>query len=333
MSIGWPLVPLAKVARPISRVVSVTSGETYRTIGVRWWGEGAYERQTIDGSQTAAKTLNIVRENDLIINKIWVRHGSTAIASAAVDGCAASGEFPMFELDPSRVMPRWIHWLTKMRPFWDSCDRLSQGTSGKNRIRPELFLTILVPLPPLHEQQRIVAHIEELVGKITQAGELRRESRRDMRAALLASYSAIIKDACRFTMSTVAPLVRRPINVIEETLYPELGIRSFGKGTFHKSPVRGSEIGSKRLFGIEPGDLLFNIVFAWEGAVAIAKPEDVGRVGSHRFLTRVVNPDLALASYLCFHFLTERGLEQLPASISRWRRKKSHSRPQNIGEN
>ena len=57
-------------------------GVSYRTIGVKWWGEGAYERETIDGSQTAARTLSIVREGDLIINKILVRHGSTAVASA-----------------------------------------------------------------------------------------------------------------------------------------------------------------------------------------------------------------------------------------------------------
>jgi hypothetical protein len=39
--------------------------------------------------------------------------------------------------------------------------------------------------------------------------------------------------------------------------YPELGIRSFFKGTFHKPHLSALEIGSKRVFWIEPGDLLF----------------------------------------------------------------------------
>lgn len=140
-------VALSQIAKPIVRYIPVIPGTSYRTIGVKWWGEGAYERQTIDGSETAAKTLSIVRENDLIINKIWVRHGSTAVASKAVDGCAASGEFPTFELDRTQILPRWMHWLTKSREFWKQCDILSRGTSGKNRIRPELFLTIRIPLP------------------------------------------------------------------------------------------------------------------------------------------------------------------------------------------
>jgi type I restriction enzyme S subunit len=168
-----PTVPLSKIAKPISRPVDVLPGTSYRTIGVKWWGEGAYERETIDGSQTAAKTFSLVKEGDLIINKIWVRHGSTAIAGKDVDGCAASGEFPTFALDLTEVLPRWLHWQTKTREFWEKCARLSQGTSGKNRIKPDVFLSIEIPLPPLEEQRRIVARVEELAGKIEEARSLR----------------------------------------------------------------------------------------------------------------------------------------------------------------
>ena len=75
---------------------SSRSGTEYRTIGVKWWGMGVYERETIDGSRTAAKNLSIVREGDLIINKIWVRHGSVAIADKDVDGCAWLWRIPNF---------------------------------------------------------------------------------------------------------------------------------------------------------------------------------------------------------------------------------------------
>lgn len=169
-------VALSDIATPISRPVTVTPGVVYRTLGVKWWGGGAYEREAIDGSQTAAKTLSIVNKDDLIINKIWVRHGSTAIVDERVDGCAASGEFPTFALNPDKVLSRWIHWLTKTGKFWECCDRLSRGTSGKNRIRPDQFLTIQIPLPPLAEQRRVVARIEELAAKIEEARVLRREA-------------------------------------------------------------------------------------------------------------------------------------------------------------
>lgn len=195
MSKPWPEVPLTEIAKPISRTVEVIPGQSYRTIGVKWWGEGAYERETIDGSRTAAKTLSLVRQGDLIINKIWVRHGSTAIAGADVDGCAASGEFPTFTLDESRVVPRWLHWQTKTRGFWAKCDALSQGTSGKNRIKPELFLTILVPMPTLAEQRRVVARIEELAAQIHEARTLRHQAAEEAEALIPRETSSLLDDA------------------------------------------------------------------------------------------------------------------------------------------
>jgi len=87
-----------------------------------------------------------------------------------------------------------------------------------------------------------------------------------------------------------------------------LGIRSFGKGTFHKPPLSGSEVGIKRLYRIEPGDLLLSNVFAWEGAIAIAQPYDAGRFGSHRFITCQADPDLTTAEFLRYYFLTKKGM-------------------------
>ena len=51
---------------------------------------------------------------------------------------------------------------------------------------------------------------------------------------LLGVFQKIIKDAKYTPMSKVAPIVRRPVNVVEDGQYLELGIRSFGKGTFCK---------------------------------------------------------------------------------------------------
>jgi type I restriction enzyme S subunit len=71
------------------------------------------------------------------------------------------------------------------------------------------------------------------------------------------------------------------------------------------------EVGTKHLYRIKPGDLLFNNVFAWEGAVAMARPNDTGRFGSHRFITCVPRSGIATANFLSFFFLTPEGLEKL----------------------
>jgi len=187
----------------------------------------------------------------------------------------------------------------------------AQGSTNYAAIRPSDVLGYKLPLPPLTEQRRIVARIEALSDRIEEVHGLKQKIKADERHMLLSTFSKLIATGTLQPMGRVAPITRRPVKVEMESMYPELGIRSFGKGTFHKSPVAGIEIGSKKLFCIEPGDLVFNNVFAWEGAVAVAKTEDAGRVGSHRFIACVPRKDVATASFLCFYFLTEEGLKKL----------------------
>jgi len=174
MSNNFPMVPLGDVATPVERPEAPMAGKKYRQVGVRLWGEGAYGRESIDGSQTKYSTLSLVETDDIIVNKIWARNGSVAVIPEYLAGGYVSGEFPTFTPLREGLNPRWFHWLTKTKTFWKQCDEKSQGTSGKNRIRPERFLEIKIPLPPLEEQQRIVARIEELAAKVEEARGLRR---------------------------------------------------------------------------------------------------------------------------------------------------------------
>lgn len=45
--------------------------------------------------------------------------------------------------------------------------------------------------------------------------------------------------------------------------------------------------------------------------MAVVKPEDAGRVGSHRFITCVPKAFVATTPFLYFHFTTEQGLHDL----------------------
>lgn len=100
--------------------------------------------------------------------------------------------------------------------------------------------------------------------------------------------------------------VKRPITVDPDSEYREIGIRSWGKGFFHKDVVRGALLEGKSVFSIEPGDFVLNIVFAWEGAVAVATDAERGMVGSHRFPTFRCSEEVDL-DYLLMVFQTEHG--------------------------
>jgi type I restriction enzyme S subunit len=173
---NWPQVPIRQIASLAERPEVPIPGQTYRQIGVRLWGQGAYERDSIDGSETRYATLNRVEADDIIVNKIWARNGSVAVVSPDLSGCFGSSEFPTFAPVREKLYPRWFHWITKTSDFWQQCDKKSQGTSGKNRIRPEQFLSVEIPLPPLAEQQRVVARIEALARRVEEARGLRAQA-------------------------------------------------------------------------------------------------------------------------------------------------------------
>lgn len=176
MSKAWPKVKLREVLIPMERAESPIPGTVYRQIGVRLWGAGAHEREAIDGGSTKYSKLFRVEAGDVIVNKIWARNGSVSVVPEALSGCYGSAEFPIFAPRRDRLDSAWVHWMTKMRSFWMQCDENSQGTSGQNRIRPERFLEIEIPLPPLYEQKRIVARIEEFAAQINEASSLRQQA-------------------------------------------------------------------------------------------------------------------------------------------------------------
>lgn len=311
MSKPWPRVKLGDVLTPVQREGVPTAGTLYRQIGVRLWGVGAYERESIDGSQTKYAKLFQAKVGDVIVNKIWARNGSVAVVDEALDGTWGSSEFPLFESDRARLSPQWMHWITKAPWFWQACDEHAQGTSGKNRIKPEQFLEIKIPLPSIKDQRCIVTRIDAIQQQLQQADVLRSSIDHDIASLLAVRFQETLQHAEWRPMREVAPIVRRDVVADHQTSYAELGIRSFGKGTFHKPTLSGIELGGKRVYRIEPGDLLFSNVFAWEGAIAVAKPEDTGRVGSHRFISCVPHHGLVTAEYLRYYFLTDEGMSKI----------------------
>jgi type I restriction enzyme S subunit len=106
-------------------------------------------------------------------------------------------------------------------------------------------------------------------------------------------------------------LERRPVNIIADKEYAEIGVYCFGKGIFHKEPRSGLEVGDKKLFLITEGDFILQVTFAWEGAVGLASNHENGMYGSTRFPTFRVNENLCYPPFLVNYFKTQEGRNQL----------------------
>ncbi len=309
----WTKVPTRKFLTPVRREHSVEPEASYRLLGAHWYGEGLYTKEVKPGSEIRANKLYRVQKGDFVYNRLFAWKGSFAVATKENDSCFVSNEFPCFTINERSVVPQYLRWYFAREPAWDDALNLSMGATptSRNRLKEEYFLELNIPLPPLLEQQRIVARIESLAAKIEEAKMLKNEITQDGGKLLLGTFYKLTSGANQKSISEIAPITRRPVNIDTDSSYPEIGIRSFGKGTFHKPQINGWEVGSKKLYRVQEGDLLFNNVFAWEGAIAVVQPEDKERVGSHRFIACVPKEEVVTANFLRFYFLTEEGLEKI----------------------
>jgi type I restriction enzyme S subunit len=82
------------------------------------------------------------------------------------------------------------------------------------------------------------------------------------------------------SLGKILKLERRPVEIVPDKKYAEIGIYCFGKGIFHKEPRSGLEVGDKKLFQIKEGDLILQVTFAWEGAVGLASKKEDGNAAS-----------------------------------------------------
>ena len=118
-------------------------------------------------------------------------------------------------------------------------------------------------------------------------------------------------DWTKVKMEEIFNRVNNPVLVEKDKLYQEIGIRSHGKGIFHKEYKLGIELGNKRVFWIEPNVFIVNIVFAWEQAIAKTTEKELGMIGSHRFPMYKPVKDILDLEYITYYFKTKRGKEKL----------------------
>jgi type I restriction enzyme S subunit len=307
----WSLVALAEVLTHNKEYIEEPEPKIYPKLSVKLYGRGVVLDDSADGSLLRMKKHQIAKNGQVILSEIWGKKGAIGFVPPEGDGALCTSHFFLFDVNYEKLEPKYLQAIFIANYLQNQLDAEAKGTTGYAAVRPKHLLSAKIPLPPLDEQRRIVARIEELAAKVEEARGLRRQIEKEINGTLFGAYQKIIDNVQWLSMEEVAPLERRSVDVKSSESYPELGVRSFGKGTFHKPALSGLEVGTKKLFRIEAGDLIFQIVFAWEGAVAVAQEKDKGRCGSHRFLTCVPKKEVVNSSFLYFHFLTTKGLQDL----------------------
>lgn len=315
MKDNWKQTTVGDFVEQVNNTISLIPTETYTLLGMSLEGRGLFVREQKKGSEIGSKTLNKLQSGNFIYSRLFAWKGAFDFVKDEFEGFYVSDEYPTFKVDDKKADVQFLHYYFNQAKTWKAVEQFCIGVTkaSRNRFKEKFFLDFPINLPDLHTQKQIVSKIETIKNKRNKIFDLTTQQTKDINNLLFSKYTDLIENAEWLPMKEVAPIVRRPVFLNDEALYPELGIRCFGKGTFHKPALTGTEVATKKIFQIKKGDLVFSNVFAWEGGIAVAKEEDNDRYGSHRFISCVADEEKALAEFLCYHFLSPKGLEDINA--------------------
>ncbi|WP_098731294.1 restriction endonuclease subunit S [Brevibacterium epidermidis] len=155
------VIKLGSIASQAIDPVPVVAGQFYNSLGVKWRGEGVLIRKSRDGAEIKATTLYRAQPGQLVYNKMFVVEGSFAIVPEGDEPAAVSNEFPVFNIDRSKVEPLWLleHLCNPytLRRIEREVTGTERGTmKSRRRWKSGQFLNFEIDLPPLDEQREIV---------------------------------------------------------------------------------------------------------------------------------------------------------------------------------
>lgn len=110
------------------------------------------------------------QENDIIIAKITpcMENGKCALATGLTNGIGmGSSEFHVFRCG-DKILPKYLFGYLNRRVIRQAAEKMMTGSSGHRRVPIGFYQQLVIPLPTLGEQQKIVSVIQQAEEHIAQ---------------------------------------------------------------------------------------------------------------------------------------------------------------------
>ena len=169
----WERVPLGEVLTQDTAYVDEPEPRMYPKLSVKLYGRGVVLDTPVQGSELKMRRHQLSKPGQVILSEIWGKKGAIGLVPADGGGALCTSHFFLFYIDESRVLPEWLGLIFRANHLEDQLNAGARGTTGYAAVRPKHLLATEIPLPPLHEQQRIVARVKGLLDKVEEARLLR----------------------------------------------------------------------------------------------------------------------------------------------------------------
>lgn len=204
------------------------------------------------------------------------------------------------------VIASYLAEVLNYHPIHSQFVRLANGVT-RFGLTLSAMEEITLPLPTKKEQEiimNILLKWDTAIGKTEKLIEAKM-----LRHAALSNKLLSRK----FNAVSLKAFLKPTLRAISRPTKPywALGIRSHGKGTFRRFVENPNSVVMDTLYRVKREDLIVNITFAWEGAIAFVGQTDEDCFVSHRFPTYEVNINKALPDYLRHVIVQKRFIRNL----------------------
>lgn len=257
----WTKARLGDVTTQIQHLVKVAAGESYPLLGVRWYAEGPFLRETVTSKTSKASRFYRVRPGQFIYNRLFAGKGSFGLVGAELDGSYVSNEFPLFDCDATRLLPEFLNLHFRQTHLWEEIERVSTGTTAsRNRWKEAQFNDHRIALPTVDEQRRIVevmAAIDAQIDALSKEVE-RLHAVTRLRRADLVNDEAVAEVRAEQAFEFSTGVRRTPDRASGPSMTPYLRSANVGYGSLDLSDVQemNYEPHEREKFGLRYGDVL-----------------------------------------------------------------------------
>jgi type I restriction enzyme S subunit len=208
MSMKWPMVKLGEVLSQYTEYIDAPEPGEYPKLSVKLYGKGVTLDSPANGATLKMMRHQIAKAGQVILSEIWGKKGAIGFVPQEGEGALCTSHFFLFNVATEKLDKRWLEAIFNANYLQEQLDAEAKGTTGYAAVRPKILLACEIPLPPLSEQRRIVARIEELAAKINEARGLRQEAAEEVESLWeRAANTVLIAVSERHSKKRLADLV------------------------------------------------------------------------------------------------------------------------------
>lgn len=151
-------IAVAELVKQRPADVNVEPHVSYQFAGVYSFGRGVFKGGVKTGTEFAYPKLSRIKTGDFIYPKLMAWEGALGIVPDECNGCVVSPEFPVFEVDKTKVLPDVLDVYFRDPNTWESLQGGSTGTNvRRRRLNPTDFLKLKIPVPSMATQRKLAA--------------------------------------------------------------------------------------------------------------------------------------------------------------------------------